>query len=151
MSELFETLKSFFFNDEWFYVEVDERPLLRLNHWGENGRFSCQAEVNETQQIFYFYSYFPVNVPPAKQAAVAELITRANYGMRVGNFELDYEDGEVRFKTSIDVENVELTHALVSNHVYANVWTMDRYLPALFAVIYGSASPLDAANQIEEQ
>lgn len=150
MSELFETLKSFFFNDEWFYVEVDDRPLLRLNHWGENGRFSCQAEINEDQQIFYFYSYFPVNVPPEKRADVAELITRANYGMRVGNFEMDYEDGEVRFKTSVDVENVEMSQALVSNHVYANVWTMDRYMPGLFAVIYGNISPQDAAEQIEE-
>ncbi len=150
MSELFETLKSFFFDDEWFYVEVDNRPLLRLNHWGENGRFSCQAEINEDQQIFYFYSYFPVNVPPEKRADVAEFITRANYGMRVGNFELDYEDGEVRFKTSVDVENVEMSQALVSNHVYANVWTMDRYLPGLFAVIYGNINPKDAAEQIEE-
>jgi hypothetical protein len=70
--------------------------------------------------------------------------------MRVGNFELDYEDGEVRFKTSLDVENVELSHDLVSNHVYANVWTMDRYLPALFGVIYGNISPKDAVDQIEE-
>ncbi|OJX40393.1 MAG: hypothetical protein BGO78_11045 [Chloroflexi bacterium 44-23] len=150
MSELFDTLKSFFFNDEWFYIEVDDRPLLRLNHWGENGRFSCQAEINENQKIFYFYSYFPVNVPPEKRSQIAELITRINYGMRVGNFELDYEDGEVRFKTSIDVENVDLSQALVSNHVYANVWTMDRYLSALFAVIYGNISPQEAADQIEE-
>jgi len=150
MSELFDTLKSFFYNDEWFYIEVESRPVLRLNHWGENGRFSCQAEVNEEQKIFYFYSYFPVNVPEEKRSVIAELITRANYGMRVGNFELDYEDGEVRFKTSLDVENVELSHDLVSNHVYANVWTMDRYLLALFGVIYGNISPKDAVEQIEE-
>jgi len=150
VSQLFETLKSFFLNDEWFYIEVEDKTVLRLNHWGENGRFSCQAEINEEQQIFYFYSFFPVNIPVEKRPIISELITRANYGMRVGNFELDYEDGEVRFKTSVDVENVELTTFLVSNHVYANVWTMDRYLPALFGVIYGNISPKDAVEQIEE-
>jgi hypothetical protein len=149
MSEMFDTVKRFFFNDEWYYVELESRPVLRLNHWGSNGRFTCQAEINESQNIFYFYSYFPVNVPSEKQAIVAELITRANYGMRVGNFEMDYEDGEVRFKTSIDVENNELTYALVSNHVYANVWTMDRYLPALFAVIFGTISALEALKKAE--
>jgi hypothetical protein len=149
MSELFDTVKRFFFNDEWYYIELESRPVLRLNHWGANGRFTCQAEINEAQKIFYFYSYFPVNVPQEKQVVVAELITRANYGMRVGNFEMDYEDGEVRFKTSVDVENHELTQALVSNHVYANVWTMDRYLPALIAVIYGTISALEALEKVE--
>ena len=149
MSEMLDTLKRFFFNDEWYYVQLESRPILRLNHWGTNGRFPCQAEINEAHNIFYFYSYFPVNVPSGKQAVVAELITRANYGMRVGNFEMDYEDGEVRFKTSIDVENNEFTQALVSNHVYTNVWTMDRYLPALFAVIYANISAIEALEKVE--
>jgi len=150
MSEMFETLKRFFFNDEWYYVELESRPILRLNHWGANGRFTCQAEINEDQKIFYFYSFFPVNVPPEKRSAVAEFITRANYGMRVGNFEMDYTDGEVRFKISVDVDNHELTQALVSNHVYANVWTMDRYLPGLFAVVYSDTNPLEALEKVEE-
>jgi hypothetical protein len=150
MSEMFEALKRFFFNDEWYYVELESRPILRLNHLGANGRFTCQAEINEDQKIFYFYSFFPVNVPPEKRAAIAEFITRANYGMRVGNFEMDYNDGEVRFKISVDVENHELTQALVSNHVYANVWTMDRYLPGLFAVIYSDVNPLEALEKVEE-
>ena len=151
MSEMFETLKRFFFNDEWYYVELESRPILRLNHWGTNGRFTCQAEINEDQKIFYFYSFFPVNVPDDKRTAVAEFITRANYGMRVGNFEMDFNDGEVRFKISVDVDNHELTQALVSNHVYANVWTMDRYLPGLFAVVYSDTSPLEALEKVEEE
>ena len=88
---------------------------------------------------------------PEKRTAVAEFITRANYGMRVGNFEMDFNDGEVRFKISVDVDNHELTQALVSNHVYANVWTMDRYLPGLFAVVYSDISPLEALEKVEEE
>jgi hypothetical protein len=150
MSAMLETVKVFFYNDEWFYVEMESRPVLRMNHWGANGRFSCQAEINEEQQIFYFYSYFPVNVPAEKRTEMAEFITRANYGMRVGNFEMDFVDGEVRFKTSLDVENDELTPALISNQVYTNVWTMDRYLPGLFAMVYSDKTPLEAIEMIEE-
>ena len=80
---------------------------------------------------------------------VAEFITRANYGLKVGNFEMDMDDGEVRFKTSIDVEKDQLNRTQVSNLVYANVWTMDRYLPGIFSVIYGSENPRQAVNKIE--
>ena len=104
MSVAFETIKQFFSEDEWFFVETEDRGVLvlRMNHWGENGRFSCQAEYNEVQDIFYFYSYFPINVPDEKRLKMAEFITLVNYGMRIGNFEMDFEDGEVRFRTSID-------------------------------------------------
>ena len=59
MNTTFETIKQFFSEDEWFFIDIEDQDMLRLrmNHWGENGRFSCQAEFNEKQQIFYFFSY----------------------------------------------------------------------------------------------
>lgn len=152
MSVAFETIKQFFSEDEWFFVETENRGVLvlRMNHWGENGRFSCQAEYNEAQDIFYFYSYFPINVPDEKRLKMAEFITLVNYGMRIGNFEMDFEDGEVRFRTSSDFEGQGLSYALVSNHVYPNVWMMDRYLPGLFAVVYGDRSAAEILESIEE-
>jgi hypothetical protein len=70
--------------------------------------------------------------------------------MRIGNFEMDFEDGEVRFRTSIDFEGQGLSYALVSNHVYPNVWMMDRYLPGLFAIVYSDKNPVEILDTIEE-
>ena len=152
MSVTFETIKQFFSEDEWFFIDDEEGDKLRLsmNHWGENGRFFCKAEYNEKQKIFYFYSYFPINVAEDKRAKMAEFLTRVNYGIRIGNFEMDFEDGEVRYRASLDMENHEITHALVSNHVYPNVWMMDRYLPGLFEVVYSDKNPEEIINSIEE-
>lgn len=152
MNTTFETIKQFFSEDEWFFIDMEDQDMLRLrmNHWGENGRFSCQAEFNEKHQIFYFYSYFPINVPEDRQAKMAEFLTRVNYGIRIGNFEMDYENGEVRFRTSLDFEDQVLNYALISNHVYPNVWMMDRYLPGLFAVVYSEKDPEEIIKTIEE-
>ena len=80
---------------------------------------------------------------------MAEFITRANYGMIVGNFELDFSDGEVRYKTSVDVEGSEVTHALVKGLVYANVLTMDRYLKGIMAVAFGGVDAESAVASVE--
>ena len=81
-------------------------------------------------------------------------MTRANYGLIIGNFEMDFSDGEVRYKTSIDVEDEDeddrLSVALIKNLVYANVLTMDRYLPGVMSIIYGDVSPAQAIAQMEE-
>ena len=80
---------------------------------------------------------------------MAEFITRANYGMIVGSFEMDYGDGEVRYKTSIDVEGDRLSLGLVRQLVYINVLMMDRYLPGIMKVAYGDVDPAAAIDSIE--
>ncbi len=69
--------------------------------------------------------------------------------MIIGNFELDFTDGEIRYKTSIDVEGDRLTSALIRQLVYANVTMMDEYLPGIKAVVEGELSPEDAIAKIE--
>ena len=67
----------------------------------------------------------------------------------MGNFELDMDDGSVRFKSSVDYENVGLTQELVRNTFAPAAFTMDRYLEGLLAVMYGSKQPADVIEAIE--
>ena len=148
---LYDVVEQFFKDDEWYFVRLEGQTLLQANFTGKNGRINCYAQTNEEQFIFFFYTICPVNVPEDKRQVVAEFLTRANYGLKVGNFEMDMDDGEVRYKTSIDVEKTELNKTLVSNLVYCNVWTMDRYLPGILSVTYGSEMPQQAIVHIEGQ
>lgn len=81
---------------------------------------------------------------------MAEFLTRANYGMLIGNFEMDFTDGEIRYKTSIDVEGDRLTSPLMQQIVYANVRTMDRYLPGIRKVIETDLTPAEIIASIEQ-
>ena len=68
--------------------------------------------------------------------------------MTLGNFELDYTDGEIRYKTSIDVTNAQLSSALIQTLVYTNLAMMDEYLPGIQAILDG-ATPIAAIQSIE--
>lgn len=149
MDPILETAMRFFVEDGWKFTRIQGKPLLSLPFRGDHGNWQCWAQVLEERQQFIFYSVCPVNVPEGKRLAVAEYLTRANYGLVIGNFEMDFRDGEVRYKTSIDVEGAEIAPALVRNLVYANVITMDRYLPGLLGVIYGNLTPEQAIAQVE--
>jgi hypothetical protein len=59
-------------------------------------------------------------------SAIAEFLTRANYGMTISNFDLDFADREIRYKTSIDVQGDFLSFELIKQLVYANVTMMDE-------------------------
>lgn len=149
MSRVLEALASFFTDDDWRYTQVTDATILRMSFSGTNGNWQCYAQAREEQEQIVFYSVAPINAPESHRPAIAEFLTRANYGMILGNFEMDYTDGEVRYKTSIDVEDVAITHDLVRPLVYANIAMMDKYLPGILAVVYGGKSPADAVRDIE--
>ena len=88
-------------------------------------------------------------MPEDKRERIAEYITRANFGMRIGNFEMDYEDGEIRFKTSIDVEGSRLTYPLVRPLVIVNLQMMDHYLPGITRIIETDITPKEAIALVE--
>ena len=149
--QFFEEIVNFFKEDDWPFVQIEGEPLLQMVFQGENGKWTCYAKARVDQEQFVFYSVCPINAPDSKRLALAEFVTRANSGMIIGNFELDFAEGEIRFKTSIDVEGDSLSSALIKRLVYANVMMMDAYLPGIMSVIYGDVSPEDAIAQIEGQ
>jgi hypothetical protein len=148
-SQIFEEVVNFFKIDNWPFLRIPEQTVLRTNFQGDHGQWSCIARVRTEQQQFMFYSICPVNAPENKRLDIAEFLTRANSNIVIGNFELDFNDGEIRYKTSIDVEGDRITVALIKQLIYANVSIMDEYLPGIMAVIYGNLSPKEAIAQIE--
>ncbi|MBP0027348.1 MAG: YbjN domain-containing protein [Roseofilum sp. Guam] len=140
-------VREFFHEDDWEFIQL-KPELLQLAFQGDNGRWRCYARIHEADKQFIFYSICPLAVEEEYRGLMAEFLTKANYGMILGNFELDFTDGEIRYKTSIDVENDRLSLALVRSLVYANVTIVDRYLPGIVAVLEGSPVS-DAIERVE--
>ena len=144
-----EIVKDFLLEDNWNYLQLNDGITMQMTCQCERGQISCYARNLDEENQFIFYSLFPEAVPENQRLAMAELITKINYGMIVGNLEMDFEDGELRYKTSIDVEGDRLSTALVKRLVYANVLTMDKYLPAITAILNQECSIDEAIAQVE--
>lgn len=150
-SSLFDTVLKFFKEDDWRFEQLEGKTILKMGFKGDNGSWRCFAQVREEQRQFVFYSMIDTNTPEDKRQKMAEFLTRANYGLITGNFEMDFSDGEVRFKTSIDVRENEnsFTPGIIKRLVYLNVLMTDKYLPGIMGVMYGVLSPTDAIAKVE--
>jgi len=148
-NKILSTIVNFFTEDDWSFTKIQGSPVLQMAFQGKNGRWTCYAKARTEKAQFVFYSICPLNVPESKRLAIAEFIARANYGTIIGNFELDFVSGEIRYKTSIDVESSTLTFPQIKQLVYTNVMMMDEYLPGIMSVIDGGVEARDAIAQIE--
>ena len=144
-----DKVKLFFEEVNWPYSQMKDPGLLQLVYIGEKASWTCYARAREEHSQFIFYSLCPLNAPEPLRYEVAEFITRINYGLMLGSFEMDFEDGEVRCKTGISVEGTALNSALIKPVVFANVLIMERYLQGFTAVMSGYLTPIEALVDIE--
>ncbi len=130
-----DIVRTFLRQERYAFDQLPEAPILRFSHRGQRGAWFCYIHVRQDLSQIAFYSLFPSKIPHLLRPKMAEFITRANYGLIIGNFELDYNDGEVRFKTSLDVDTAPLSSALLRPLLYANLSTFDHYYPGIIQII----------------
>ncbi|MEM9214881.1 MAG: YbjN domain-containing protein [Cyanobacteria bacterium P01_F01_bin.150] len=130
--------------------KIQNPKLFQLAFQGDAGRWTCLAQTDDTAHQVVFYSLCPISVPDDRYGSIAEFILRVNDSLLIGNFELDIDQGDIRYKTSLDTEGDRLTSTLMQRLVYANVHTMDTYLPGIIAVLAGDCSPVEAIASIEQ-
>jgi hypothetical protein len=129
------------------------RQRFRVNTGitGDRGTFKVAILGDETSKVLAFYAISPLAAPPSRVPQVTELITRINYGLSVGNFELGCDDGEVRFKTSVPTDGTPMTYSLLRTLLYTAGDMMEAFTPALEAVITGEATPQEANTAVRNQ
>lgn len=140
---LLDEFAAFFDAEGWRYHRVPDEGYLRMGFAGRQGRWHCFAQVREGAGQLLFYSVLVDHTPPDRLYPMAELTTRINYGLPIGNFELDFSDGEIRFKTQLDVDGAieSLAAPMLRNLVVANVLTVDRYFEVLERAMHSDEDP----------
>lgn len=151
MGRIFEAVTTFLQEDGWPIQRIGNDPAYSVTFEGESGEWTCIAQVVEEENLFLFYSACPVEAPPDRRLAVAELLCRINFSRKVGNFEMDFADGHIRFRTSFDSSGHDPAALLIHQMVYINVFAMDLFLPFIKAVIQGSMSPAEAMAAAEDE
>jgi hypothetical protein len=147
--QIYQTMLNFFSDEDWEFTKLHGELTLRLACAGQNGQWNCYAKAIEEYQLFIFYSICPLEILENQQAPILELLTRVNSGLALGNFELDFNDRTICFRTSIDVTGDRFTPGLLQRLVYTNITMMDKYLPSIQAVLDGE-SPTIALQNIEQ-
>jgi len=149
VADLFENVLAHLEQDGVQFRRIGGHPAVEMAVAGDNGSYRMVIVVDAERAVVRFLTFVEGKVPEHRRRDVMEFLTRANYGLLLGNFEIDLSDGEVRFKAACETETGALSHAVFQNNLYLSVALMDRYFPGLQRVIQGSSDPAAAIADIE--
>lgn len=128
-------------------THVAEMPVLNLPIDGQQGKLNMYIHSHDaTGRLFIYTRPQDLPVPMPRITALAEFFTRVNFGLPLGNFEIDLNDGEFNFKNSLDIADGQVTPNMVQSMIVFSLECYNRYLPGIRAVIGGD----EAKSAIED-
>jgi hypothetical protein len=89
------------------------------------------VHADEQARTCVLWSVYPRPAAADQRAAVAQYLIEGNYELSIGSFEMDPGDGEIRFRTSIDVGTRPLAPELFERLLARNLEGMTRAWPML--------------------
>lgn len=145
-------IERFLVQDDWKYTVNEEKEYIKMGINLNSKLKECSLLIDLRDDFYISYATINVEADEECRANVAEFLTRANYGMRWGNFELDMNDGEIRYKILVDCgDDCDClpSPSVIKNSIYIPAQMMQKYGNGLLAVMYGFKTPAEAIKEIE--
>jgi hypothetical protein len=131
------------------YLSDSDDQSVCADFRGETGTYRVIAQVDANDGLFQVFGQSNVRVPPGSRPAIAEAVARANYGLKIGKFEFDIDEGELRFHVAHVLMYDSLEGETIQRLMGTTIAMLNMYLPAFLSVIYGNELPRDAVRQVE--
>ena len=145
----FNTLKTWLEEEGWEPQRIEGKHAFWARYSSSEDLLACYFQIFIEREQYIFYAVPTLKVPREKRGDMAEFIIRVNHGMRIGNFDMDFETGELSFKSSVNFKNEVLTVGLIWGAVEPSIEAVDRYLPSIVNVTQGIQTAVVAINSID--
>lgn len=146
-------VNDFLKEDDWHFSFDEKRGIFRfgLGLKGKLKKLHYIVDIKEDEYLVYAISPLGADDEDAKMMVnMAEFICRANYGLKMGNFELDFDDGEVRFKVHVLCKGVTPTAEMIKRSIYCPATMFDHYGLGIVDIIFNDTSGKVAVEKCEK-
>lgn len=120
----------------WPLQHDEAAPALFTAFEGKNGERRAILVYEPGVERVLVYAMMVDDCPPALRGILLELLSRINYGLGVGCFEMDLDDGEIRYRMTLPAA-MAMPHVVVPQLIDACM-TVDTYAPTFDAVAAGT-------------
>lgn len=117
---------------------TDARTHIRVHFTGEDLPMTLHLILRADRQMASVYSVLPSQFPPERRNDAALAVTAANHGLIDGSFDLNLDNGEIRFRLTSCFIGTVLTEELFSYLMFVSAETVDRYNDRLAALNDGT-------------
>ncbi len=144
-----EMVQRYLRDHQWKAEAMPKEHAFKEERETKYGIVTYYFQIEPELDQFLFYISPEIRLIKEQLLPVAEFVVRANFGMRIGNFELDMKEGKVSFRSGLNFKGQGLSTALIDGAVQPALKAFEEFYPSLEKVFAGIMSPLEAINEAE--
>lgn len=145
-----EAIKRFFDTDGWKYEYDEEHSIFHTGmNMGTIGKLDIAILIRDN--YYLVYAMFSASAEEEQYVRVSEYLHRVNHGLNNGNFEMDFEDGEIRYKTYVNFDGLQLSEEVVRDSILIPIFMFDTYGKNLVRLMLGESDPKTLIDEVEEE
>lgn len=152
-NDLVNIVKQFLVDDDWHFSFDESTGVFDfgLRVKSKIQKINYIVDVHEDELIVYGMCPIGADHTDANMMAqMAEFLCRANYGLKNGCFELDFRDGEIRFRSFIDCEDLMPSTEVIKNSIHCTAAMFKRYAPGIVDIIFSGCMAKEAIAKCEK-
>ena len=157
-SPLTELLKAVLVEKSLDFEEAEGGNAFSVDYEFEDVSWLLFLQAIEDMGLVVVYSSCPFTIEEKDTAAILEFSSRISYVLLEGNFELDPDDGDLRFKTSVFVGSTaqpteisdEDAKTLIAHSIFYNIFMATVSFPSVAKICHGLVSITDAVRDASE-
>ena len=117
----------------------------------ESGHIGFVIETDPDPREITIFLYLPNKVPEANRLQVMEYLTRVNWYVPMGHFEMDLDDGNVRFVVSQLVSDGQLPAEPTLTLMRNALDRVETFFPGILRILHGHLHAVAALTEIEQK
>ena len=151
--EIQEAVEKYFKQEKAKYDPFDKRGVAHATYSVETKFGHVEIFFHAYNDMLILHFIIPLKAGEEERAKVGEYLLRANYGLKIGCFDFDFEDGEISYRVPIYCgvdEFAPPNHEQIDAALTIGLMMVDKYGDNLVKVMFGLAEPVDAVAAAEE-
>ncbi len=141
MSQVKKYVKRMLKDAELIYFSRNHGDRICLMLTGDEAAYWVNIIAqDDTEQLIITINDSQI-IPEAKRYLASEYMTRINYNLILGCFEMDFNDGTYRFRISVDIEEGRLSTSMVGRMLKTALMTMERHRSGLMKILFENWTP----------
>lgn len=146
---LFQKIENWLEENNWSYESRRKAGIIEMNMGLTCELRRCQVIVWMKDGKCTVMGRVPVKVEKGARERVAEYFFRVNYGLYSGHFDLNYSDGELRYKTYLaESADEEIQKDNIGDALVCPAMMFDIYGPGLLEVWRKEKTPAEVMEEI---
>lgn len=148
----YNAVKAFLDQHDFKYRGDEEEGTIRMgiNIPGKVRNVNVHIDFSY-EDCYIVICFLPNSAPEQSYSEILRFINYINFGARFGNFELDERNGEIRYRMTVDCEDITPSNKMIEKSIFIPATMLKKFGEYMVDIIMEYKTCEDVVKYLEEQ